>query len=371
MNERRTLVIVAVVLLAAGALAAEVDLRELGSDVAGPRAQVLVLGSVHLSQERIEGATRGSLEPLLERLAAFAPDVIAVESIPGEACDHMARHPALYGPAEDNPYCRDPAAARAATGLDLASAVAAVHETLASWPATPTPAQRRRLAALLLAAGDPASGLVQWWRLPADERRAGDGLDQPLVALLETAAVDDNERYQIAARLASRLGLESLHPIDDHTGDSLDVTDEAAFAGAVQAAWDAAAAAVAPARDRVAAQWRSGDMLALYREVNSDGYLRAATAADFGAALRDPSPQQFGRQYVAGWETRNLRMAANIRAAFRERVGARVLVIVGASHKPWLDSLLGQMQGVDVVDVDAVLATEPADPSTTSPTQTP
>jgi hypothetical protein len=33
-----------------------------------------------------------------------------------------------------------------------------------------------------------------------------------------------------------------------------------------------------------------------------------------------------------------------------------VLCIVGASHKPWFDGLLGQMQGVDVVDVEKVLA---------------
>ena len=52
---------------------------------------------------------------------------------------------------------------------------------------------------------------------------------------------------------------------------------------------------------------------------------------------------------------RNLRMVANIRAAFRDRPGARVLSIVGASHKPWFDSLLGQMQGVDIVDANTVL----------------
>jgi hypothetical protein len=32
-----------------------------------------------------------------------------------------------------------------------------------------------------------------------------------------------------------------------------------------------------------------------------------------------------------------------------------VLAIVGSTHKPWFDSLLGQMQGVDVVDVESVL----------------
>ena len=76
---------------------------------------------------------------------------------------------------------------------------------------------------------------------------------------------------------------------------------------------------------------------------------------DFGASMRNASPQRYPQMYVAGWETRNLRMVANIRAAFREHPGARVLSIVGSSHKPWFDSLLGQMQGVDIVDVEQVL----------------
>ena len=51
----------------------------------------------------------------------------------------------------------------------------------------------------------------------------------------------------------------------------------------------------------------------------------------------------------------SLAIAANVHAAFRERPGARVLSIVGSSHKPWFDGLLGQMQGVDVVDAEQVL----------------
>lgn len=59
--------------------------------------------------------------------------------------------------------------------------------------------------------------------------------------------------------------------------------------------------------------------------------------------------------WVAGWETRNLRMVANIRETFRERPSARVLTAVGVSHKPWFDAWLGQLQGADIVDAGGVL----------------
>lgn len=60
------------------------------------------------------------------------------------------------------------------------------------------------------------------------------------------------------------------------------------------------------------------------------------------AALRAKSLENYPQMCVAGWEIRNLHMVANIRETFRERPGARVLSIVGVTHKPWFDAWLGQ-----------------------------
>ena len=343
-----------VALVWSGMAQAQVDLSVLDKDMTGPRAQVLVLGSVHLS-EMPEAFKPESLEPVLARLAAFKPDVITIESIPGESCDLMARHPAAYHPQDISPYCSRPDEAKAATGLDVPAAIAEVNRTLADWPAQPTPAQRRHLAALFLAADDDASALTQWLQVPEADRRAGDGLDDALVAQLDKFATRNNESYQIAARLAARLGLQRVFAVDDHTGDNVVVSDEKAYGNAIMQAWDAAAAQTLPMRKREEELTKSGDMLGLYRYINRPDNRRIQADSDFGAALRGTSPEHYGQIYVAGWETRNLRMVANIRAAFREQPGARVLSIVGASHKPWFDSLLGQMQGVDIVDAEKVL----------------
>ena len=76
------------------------------------------------------------------------------------------------------------------------------------------------------------------------------------------------------------------------------------------------------------------------------GYRRAMSTA---------SPEQFGRAYLAWWEVRNLRMVSNIRAAFGSRAGARVLNLVGASHKPCYDAYLAMMSDVTLVDGGQVL----------------
>lgn len=336
---------------------AQLDLSTLDDAMPGPRTQVLVLGTVHLAQgDSADAFDPATLAPVLQRLEAFRPEIITVESMPGETCDLMARHPAVYDPEGGASYCPDTAAAQSATGLDVPAAIAAVEQQLATWPDAPTPVQRRHLAALFFAAGDPTSALVQWLSLPEAERIEGDGLDAALVAALRKRAASASENTQIAAALAVRLGLPRVHPVDDHTGDNLRIDDMAGFEKAIRGAWDSAPAECVALREREKTLRAAPDLLPLYRLTNSRDYQRMPAACDFGMALKEASPQRFGRQYVAGWDLRNLRMVANIGVTFRDRPGTRVLSIVGASHKPWFDRWLAQLQGVDVVDVEAFLA---------------
>lgn len=329
---------------------AQVDLTALDRDMAGPRSQVLVLGTVHLNSLPPD-FNPASLGGVLNRLAAFKPDIITIETESGEECDLAARHAVKYGPD----YCASTDAAKAATGLEVPAAIMEVDKTLKSWPAQARPAQRRRLAALFLAANDRASAYVQWLQLPASERHAGDGLSAALVEMLAKLETKNNENYQIAATLAARLGLQRVHAVDNHTGDHIDVPDIKAFVKSIEAAWAAGGGTAKERQKREAVLLQAPDLLPLYRYVNDPVGLRVSADANVSTSMRAKSPEGYPQIWVGGWEVRNLRMVANIRETFRERPGTRVLSIVGASHKPWFDSWLGQLQGVDIVDVEAVL----------------
>jgi hypothetical protein len=329
---------------------AQVNLTVLDRDMVGPRAQVLVLGTVHL-RKLPAGFNPASLDGVLNRLAAFRPDIITIEFQSGEECDLFARHPAKHG----DPYnCTSTDAAKEATGLDVPTAIAEADKMLKAWPAQPTAAQRRRLAALFLAASDSASAYVQWLQLPEAERRTGDSLNAALVEMLGKIATRNEESYQLAARLAARLSLQRVHAIDNHTGDNVDVADTKAFGRSLEAAW-AGAAEFEERNKREGVLSQAPDLLPLYRYVNDPEGLRRLAEANVSPAMRAKSPESYPRMWVAGWEIRNLRMIANIRETFRERPGARVVSIVGESHKPWFDAWLGQLQGVDIVDVAKVL----------------
>ncbi|WP_372364377.1 MULTISPECIES: DUF5694 domain-containing protein [unclassified Xanthomonas] len=355
----RRLCLVLLTLIAPGIAQAHVDLSHLDADMAAPRTQVLVLGSVHPSQLP-EGSdiSAARLQPLLDRLAAYKPTIITTEDLSGETCDLMRRHPTVYLPEDSAAYCPKVDDAARATGLDVPAAIGKVRATLKSWPSAPTPAQRRQLAAVFLASGDPSSALVQWLQLAQAEQRAGDGLDTALVARLRAAEQRQDESSQISVPLAVRLGLQRVYPVDDHTGDNVQVDDPAAYGTAVQGAWEKAAprASTMLAQKKQLAQ--QGKLLELYRAINLPANQQLSIDVDFRAALSEKSPQHYGYRYVSGWEIRNLRMVSNVRASFADQPGARVLAIVGATHKPWFDHFLGQLQGVEIVDAAQVLGTD-------------
>lgn len=320
---------------------------------AGPSSEVLVLGTPHLSglPKTFEPE---HLAPVIDKLAAWKPQIITIESVSGPQCEELKRYAALHPDAWDS-YCLDPSPAQKALGLDMPAALAEIEKTLANWT-DPTPAQRRHLAALFLAGGEPASALTQWLRLPAAERHAGDGLDQGLVDFLDVRKTKRNEDYLLAAVLAARLGLDRDYPTDDHTSDD-DTGNDEAYGKAVQAAWNnPASAARKKADDALQAKLGTpAGTLALYRAYNTPAAAEAAFDGDFGAALRDPSPEHFGRKYAGWWETRNLRMVANIRAVLQKRPGARLLTIVGASHIGYYKAYLTMLHDVTVADTQAVL----------------
>jgi hypothetical protein len=331
------------------------DPSKLKGPAHGTPNEVMVLGSTHLSHlpQSFDPAT---LSGLLDRLAAWRPTIIAIEARSGPQCAYLHQYPARFKETEER-YCRDTAAARAATGLDVPAATAEYEAMLADWPATPTPAQRRKLASRFLAGGEHASALVQWLRLPQDERHAGDGLDAALAAQLDAMRTQHNESLQIAAVLAARLGLERVVAMDDQTAGWPDPHPEQS-GKAISKAWDNPATKKR-LQDGAALEARlttPEGVLAMYRADNDPSKARLIFDSDFGAALEEPSPQGYGRGYVGYWETRNLRMAANIREAIQEAApGSRTLVIVGASHKWYLQAYLNQMHDVRIMDVGTLL----------------
>lgn len=336
------------------------DPREYHEEVAGERTQVLVLATPHLSMTPAEfNAT--ALEGLLQELQSYHPDVIAIENLSGESLSALSAYQAVYPDVAESfgsSALALAAAARAYTDLDLPAAEAEARAALSALGAEPTAARRRRLAMLFLAAGDPNSALVQWWRLSPSERVADD-FPQTMRTQLEAFAARKNESALIGARLAARLGLNRLYPMDDQSGLDLIFPIAEALGAAIAADPSIAEGLAHPEFARLA---QSGDRLgdaaealSTYREINAPGAGLVDARAQWLIMIDRVYPQSAGRVRMGEWEARNLRMAANIREAAASVPGGRVLVIVGASHKPWLDAYLDMMTDIRIVDARQVL----------------
>jgi Family of unknown function (DUF5694) len=352
-------IIIASLFLSTASQAAEpaFDPKSLRGSQEGPLTQVLTLGSAHLAQME-KKPTPQELDSLLDKLEAFKPDIITHEGLSGEQCDQLERYKARY-PSVFDDYCWGTAEIEKSTLLTVPKAMEGIEYTLKTWPKSPTVAQRKALITLFLAANDRPSALLQWMKLEPKDRVAGAGLDQTMVAILESTSKKFNETIVIGVALALRLGHERIYAVDDHTADSIHAKAGEGYEPAIKAHWASNSNLTIPSyklyKEAEKSVSKTGDYLSFFRVLNKPETQRVFIEYDFASALKIKGPERYGRQYNAWNETRNLRMVANVRAAFGNRPGARVLNIVGASHKGYYDAYLNMMSDVQIVDALDVL----------------
>jgi len=325
---------------------------------AGPPNEVLVLGTPHL-RGLPDSFQPNMVRPIVKNLADWSPDFIAIENTSGLRCAAMKQMPSRFDQSTVSRWCYDTSAAQAAAGLNVYEANARIEDRLEGCNDSFSAKDRRRNALFFLASGEPGSALVQWLYLPEEERIAADGLTDELVSELERQRTYQNEVSLIAAPVAMRAGLDRLWSVDaqDFYAGKGDGDDEA-YAAAINAAWDNAAGERRSEKDNSlrSAIGEPGALLDLYRAFNAPEYAALAYASDFGAALVEPSPGRYGRRYVSYWETRNLRMVANMREVLGRSPGSKLLAIVGVSHKGYYEAYLSQMRDVELIDVLPMLS---------------
>ena len=318
-----------------------------------PPTQVMVLGTAHLHAYK-DDLSLDDLEPLLERLESYAPDIITIENSPGMTCQRAKSYPREHVGYADY-YCFDGKPYRAESGLSLAQGSFLAREALLDWPDTPTAAQRRQLAAYFLASEEPISALVQWLRLDEVDRITGDGVGPASAKSLNRLSLSMNESASIAARLAARQGLERVFYADDH-GSFLDAEGESeAYGARLNELWQQGGDLCQSRSDRANTNLTGGNLLGAYREYNSQAYSTKAVDCDFRLTMNDDELGQYGRKYTIAWQARNLRMVSLIMDAAATKPGGRLLSIVGTAHKPFQEAYLDQMHDIEVVSTDQIL----------------
>ena len=328
------------------------------------RTQVMIFGLDHLDTAPASFQVAW-LEPVLCRLRGYKPDLILTEALSGEQVMGLEAYATYHGDAGKYAGPTLQMAKAAQADLHLTAAQALVQANELSQKGDLTPAQRRRLAGLFVAAAEPLSAAVQWMRLPAAERIGADDISPPLAKQVTRWASLRNEMSSMAARLAADLGLERVYGAGDHLSDVAQ-PDFAAFKAAVTAEPGQVALfnhntpAFQAVPEEAMKMVTAADVLPILKWKNSLRFKELDADAQWLSMLRSEKMGRVGRQRVAAWEAQNLRMAVAIREATAPLPGGRALLIVGAGHKPFLEAYLRAFTDVELVSVPALLEAKSA-----------
>ena len=323
------------------------------------RTKVMVLGTDHLAE--IEGGVPAdALNDLLGAIEAYRPDVIAVESLPGSEIARLTRSATADPEGAEAAILSAFAQTTSEVGLQAQAALGLSFESARSKAAlllkkSPEGTEARRVLILhLLAAYDLPSAVLQWSYLAEDERRAMGSLNDTMVQFLDAQIKSSNEIFSVAVAGARQLGLQRLASIDDHTDD-----EEMVRAGTLDRLGEELAV-----NEQVVAFMESEfvkktnefkDRTQKYRWLNSAEYASRDIAEQWHLFFRTRLPSGLDRTRVAMWEARNLAIAARIRAESASHPGGKVLVLIGASHRLFIEAYLATMMDVRIVPLTQIL----------------
>jgi hypothetical protein len=328
------------------------------------RTQILVLGSQHL--RRIDTLDRATLDRLLDALEEWRPAAIGVEVLPPRVIATMETRP-VYDPALEAFAAEQLVAGRLARdrlGIPWSEAMRAadsLYVELEAAPAGRRPGVRRQLVWVLLAAYDLDNAALQW--AYADEHGDSAALPDTLRTLLESRLEAPTETAAIGLALARRLGLARVHPIDDHLETDLFLTIADDLASELEGS-DAyrelvESGALEKSESELREAHESGDLLPFYLAINAPEALAWDIDLEWKFFFRTGLPSGLDRYRVALWEVRNLAMASHVRRMTAPLPGKRALVIVGASHKPFLDANLSCGMDLEIVHLREVVERQP------------
>lgn len=339
-------------------------LAEHTADVSSGR--LLILGSPHLAQDYPDDFDPAWLDRLREVLVDFGPEIIAVEVLrPQDILTkrHLDDRRDDWDTVLDmfaSGIIRLAESVREETGLDWATARQRQSTLLQLAKSDTLDAEERRtLVAASLAAYDYHTGLLHWAHMDTEARTPGNGLSKETANSLSNALESSNEAMQLGVHLAARLGLTRIHQIDDQLSLGIQTMSEhQQLAAALQETG---------IQKEMAARYREAtpealqhlreenDLLPLYRQLNSDDYAAFDIGTQWAAFFDQRVPQDLARTRMARREVRDLSIAANIREASARHPGKDMLVIIGASHRPFLQSYLSDMTDLDLITLEALL----------------
>jgi hypothetical protein len=209
----------------------------------------------------------------------------------------------------------------------------------------------------LLAAYDYYSALLQWAYL-SKTQQADTYIPTDIKTHLDKSLLSLNEINSIGIRIAMDSRIERMYQIDDHMDKDLfqDFSDQLMDDIQVTNAFDEFMRDPLYKESEAKLQqgFMTNNLLPYYRYINSPGYLQQDYETQWMMFFKTKLSSGHDLSRIALWEARNMRIAANIREMTAMMPGYKALIIIGASHKPFLDKYLSNFIDIEVVQLESV-----------------
>ena len=322
------------------------------------KTQILILATSHLRNVK-DCLKPEAMDKLLNVLGeTFKPDLVAVEEITPAVIEDMERRGGYL--TEVNSFFSKEQittgkALKKKLGVSRKQAETESRKILKETDLNNTE-NRLKLITYLLAAYDYDSAILQWSKLPPTIREKQTAIPKDIAEQLSKSLTFSNEQFTIGTALAKRLGLQRIYGIDDHFDKEIFNQMVKQFLAEIKDNDEVAKASKAKLYTESAKDLREAcndkeKMFEHYLDLNSKEFAEQDVALQWGVWFRTKLPSKLDRSRVAQWEMRNLNIASRIREISVFHPVKKILVIIGAGHKPFLDLYLSNMLDVKIVQL--------------------
>ena len=325
-------------------------------------AKVFVLGTKHLSG--MKGKHDVSvLEPLLKKLEALNPDLIAIEALGPMETKLMSEFRAGNVNALSNYgwfQMRHAVTAQNDLGMNWNDAMRAIEIDGLTCDVKAEHDELQRCLLTYLASYDYYTALLGWSMATDAFKEKFKKSYKYIAEDFDKRLTSTNEYVTIAVELAKRLGHNRLYPVDSHLEKGpvmrlfADEDNEAegnvimehmmkdkSFIEKMDKLWNESAEA--------------GDVLPYFQWTNSPEGMQGDIDFQWTPWLEKDGQTNVGHRRVILWEHRNLNMATYISRVMAENPGKTMIYVVGSSHKFFVEKYLKSAMGFEIIDAETVL----------------
>lgn len=317
------------------------------------KTEILILGTPHLFQ--IDQFENSMLDKVKEKLNTHDFEVICIEKMPGQLLYDIAsrKDSAFNDMKRMQRHLKLADSVQAHLGKNFLESKQNITHLLSKNHLTNK--DRKNLFYNFIATTNIASAALQYLYLKDETALFVSSFDKEIVQYIEKELASSNEYYSLAVPLAFHKQLNKIEPIDNLQDMALLAKYYPTFEDEMKNNPDFIAnvlkAPVFIKSDSLKTQAvKNKDLSELYSYVNSDEFMKEDYNAQWKIWFETNFSSNSDRARYSLWEMRNLQISANILDVVARNPTKNILVIIGASHKYFLEKYLRQIPDIEIIN---------------------